>query len=715
MDHLVYKRLRPEEAIDVPLAEIDPKVSGDTFCIATQNWNQIFIHRFNCAPSLNLFHPYSAIRRSAIAFTTHFAYDLGLSLVILGNLLDLAVPQYTPFFFRQMSLLFYMAETLHQSISRGFLFGPYTYLRNPWMCFDFFITLLSLPYLDVRVTGFQIQSLRGIRIFNIITLIPGVRTMGQAVILSISRLTGVASIFVSYLIAVAIMGKHLFIGIFLNKCVNELPSNFESLGISYEDFIQNPNNWLQAEPKICGNITGARVCPKGYVCLPNIGVHGDSYTHFDTFGAAILNSFSLITHDEWSEILSLALMTTGPLCAIFFVPVIFFGFYCVLNLMLIVVICTYEAMSSAEEAKSQKLSVYTYYDCFQFDIVKLSLYPLPTNRETLRKIGRERDDLMNHRETVKKTWKTVKGIVLLKKKNFQGGSQNLKNPQVLLPYVDGRKASVKRKTALDSWRYFRLKVQKFSESTLFRYFGLFTVSLNAIFLASEHANMSSQMEQFLFIGNMIFVVIFSIEKIILIIADGIYYFLDFFNLLDSLVVILGIISIFEEAFATTMAFRLLKLVYLLKIQREWSALKKISTVIVNSFGNIVRLIVVILLLMFVFAMIGNRVLGPLYEESGAIRVRWSFYSFHDSLFMVLWIFSGEWMYSLFSCLTETNSSILCPIVFISYSFIGNLVIISLFIALLLRSFDDTNFQLSVQKVSIFVKLGDLYFYCPSQK
>ncbi|GFU03640.1 sodium channel protein PaFPC1 [Nephila pilipes] len=642
MDHLVYKRLRPEEAIDVPLAEIDPKVSGDTFCIATQNWNQIFIHRFNCAPSLNLFHPYSAIRRSAIAFTTHFAYDLGLSLVILGNLLDLAVPQYTPFFFRQMSLLFYMAETLHQSISRGFLFGPYTYLRNPWMCFDFFITLLSLPYLDVRVTGFQIQSLRGIRIFNIITLIPGVRTMGQAVILSISRLTGVASIFVSYLIAVAIMGKHLFIGIFLNKCVNELPSNFESLGISYEDFIQNPNNWLQAEPKICGNITGARVCPKGYVCLPNIGVHGDSYTHFDTFGAAILNSFSLITHDEWSEILSLALMTTGPLCAIFFVPVIFFGFYCVLNLMLIVVICTYEAMSSAEEAKSQKLSVYTYYDCFQFDIVKLSLYPLPTNRETLRKIGRERDDLMNHRETVKKTWKTVKGIVLLKKKNFQGGSQNLKNPQI-------------------------------------------------------------------------FVVIFSIEKIILIIADGIYYFLDFFNLLDSLVVILGIISIFEEAFATTMAFRLLKLVYLLKIQREWSALKKISTVIVNSFGNIVRLIVVILLLMFVFAMIGNRVLGPLYEESGAIRVRWSFYSFHDSLFMVLWIFSGEWMYSLFSCLTETNSSILCPIVFISYSFIGNLVIISLFIALLLRSFDDTNFQLSVQKVSIFVKLGDLYFYCPSQK
>ncbi|CAL1286537.1 unnamed protein product, partial [Larinioides sclopetarius] len=94
-EDFVYERLNPQEAIDIPLVEMDPKVSDDTFCIATQNWGQTFIHRFNSSPSLYLFHPYSAIRRAAIVFTTHFAYDIGLTLIALGNLLELAVPQYT--------------------------------------------------------------------------------------------------------------------------------------------------------------------------------------------------------------------------------------------------------------------------------------------------------------------------------------------------------------------------------------------------------------------------------------------------------------------------------------------------------------------------------------------------------------------------------------------------------------------------------------------
>ncbi|GFR23368.1 sodium channel protein type 4 subunit alpha B [Trichonephila clavata] len=644
-------------------------------------------------------------------------------ILLIGNLLDLAIPQYMPFFFEQMSLLFYIAEALHQSISRGFCFGPYTYLRNPWMCFDFIITLLSFSYRSnvevMKATGFQIQSWRGIRIFNIITIIPGVQTMGKAVILSISHLTGVLSIFISFLISVAIIGKHFFSGVFLNKCVKELPHNFESLGISYDDFIQNSSNWLQAIVKSCGNITGARVCPKGYVCLPKIGKHEGSYNHFDTFGAAILNSLSLITHDEWSYVLSEALTTTGPLCALLFVPVIFFGFFCLLNLVLVVVICTYEAMISAGEVKSRKLSEYTYYDCFQFDIRGLSLYPLPTNRETLRKISWERDDLMNHRETVQNAWKFVKDIILFKKNIFhRRNNRNQRNPQVLLPYGVERKAPVEKKNRFDiwlsmflmlnvfqfySWKNFRLKMKQFSESKIFRSFSLLTISLNAIFLASEHANMSLEMEQFLFIGNVIFVVIFSLEKIILIIAVGNYYFFDFWNLLDSVVVILGIISILEETLATTVAFRFLKLVYLLKIQREWSALNKISTVVINSFGNIVRLIVVILLLMFVFAVIGNRLLGPLYIKSKIKHKRWSFYTFYDSLFMVLWIFSGEWIYSLLSCLEDTGSSILCPVIFIGYSFIGNLVIINLFVALLLKSFDDCDLHLSVQRKPVFIK------------
>ncbi|GBM70266.1 Retrovirus-related Pol polyprotein from transposon 297 [Araneus ventricosus] len=73
----------------------------------------------------------------------------------------------------RVSILFYLSETVYQSISRGFIFGTYSYLRNPWMCFDFVITLVSLPHIEITKTAkFQLQSLRGIRIFDVITIIP---------------------------------------------------------------------------------------------------------------------------------------------------------------------------------------------------------------------------------------------------------------------------------------------------------------------------------------------------------------------------------------------------------------------------------------------------------------------------------------------------------------------------------------------------------------
>ncbi|GIY68750.1 sodium channel protein type 11 subunit alpha [Caerostris extrusa] len=93
-----------------------------------------------------------------------------------------------------------------------------------------------------------------------------------------------------------------------------------------------------------------------------------------------------------------------------------------------------------------------------------------------------------------------------------------------------------------------------------------------------------------------------------------------------------------------------------------------------------------------FAIIGNRVLGPLYADSVIEEdLRWSFETFDDSLFMVFfWIFTGEYIDSLWNCMSKTNSSVLCPVVFISYFLIGNLVIVSLFTALLLNSFEDSD-------------------------
>ncbi|XP_055943194.1 sodium channel protein type 1 subunit alpha-like [Argiope bruennichi] len=342
-------------------------------------------------------------------------------------------------------------------------------------------------------------------------------------------------------------------------------------------------------------------------------------------------SSGVVGNEEWMS--AQILKATGPLSSIFFVPVIFFGSFCLLNLMLIVVISTYEAMVSAYEAKYQKVSAYTYHTYFQFDISQLSLYPLPTNRETLRKVFRERDDLLSHREAVQQTWEMLKNLMNLSQSIQQKIEKKHAQNRVIFIPKSARNIQNERQTILNRWINFTEKVKAISESSPFRWFILLTVCINAIFLASEHANMSPKVGEILDIGNML---------------------------------------------------------NLLKFQKAWFPLQRISTVIVNSLGRIVRLIIVVFLLIFVFAIIGNRVLGPLYPYTTTLR--WSFRTFEESLFMVLWIFTGEWINSLWNCMHESSNSVLCPIIFITYYLIGNLVIISVFAALLLRSFSDLGIQ-----------------------
>lgn len=58
----------------------------------------------------------------------------------------------------------------------------------------------------------------------------------------------------------------------------------------------------QEVPIICGNLTGARHCPREYTCLcvgPNPN-HG--YTNFDNFLWSMLTTFQLITLDYWENV-----------------------------------------------------------------------------------------------------------------------------------------------------------------------------------------------------------------------------------------------------------------------------------------------------------------------------------------------------------------------------------------------------------------------------
>jgi hypothetical protein len=99
---------------------------------------------------------------------------------------------------------------------------------------------------------------------------------------------------------------------------------------------------LSLEFILCGNSTGAMKCPANSTCLPNIGDNpNNGYTSFDSYGFAMLSSFRLITQDYWENLYQLVLTAEGPFQVIYFIGVIFFGSFYLINLILAIVAMSY--------------------------------------------------------------------------------------------------------------------------------------------------------------------------------------------------------------------------------------------------------------------------------------------------------------------------------------------------------------------------------------
>ncbi|CAD5124052.1 DgyrCDS12358 [Dimorphilus gyrociliatus] len=151
------------------------------------------------------------------------------------------------------------------------------------------------------------------------------------------------------MVVFALFGLQVYLGVLRQKCVKD-PIYPISHG-DYDLHIKNSSNWQidqQGQYFICGNISSAGACPSNYTCLPDIGENPNwGYTNFDHFGWSMLNSLQLITLDFWEDPYNKVIHANGPWNIVFFIFVVFFGSFYLVNLMLAVVSMAYE-----EEAKN---------------------------------------------------------------------------------------------------------------------------------------------------------------------------------------------------------------------------------------------------------------------------------------------------------------------------------------------------------------------------
>ncbi|XP_054451359.1 sodium channel protein type 5 subunit alpha isoform X1 [Pteronotus mesoamericanus] len=222
------------------------------------------------------------------------------------------------------------------------------------------------------------------------------------------------------------------------------------------------------------------------------------------------------------------------------------------------------------------------------------------------------------------------------------------------------------------------------------------IVLNTLFMALEHYNMTTEFEDMLQVGNLVFTGIFTAEMTLKIIAlDPYYYFQQGWNIFDSIIVILSLMELGLSRMGNLSVLRSFRLLRVFKLAKSWPTLNTLIKIIGNSVGALGNLTLVLAIIVFIFAVVGMQLFGRNYSElrhrisdSGQLP-RWHMMDFFHAFLIIFRILCGEWIETMWDCM-EVSGQSLCLLVFLLVMVIGNLVVLNLFLALLLSSFSADN-------------------------
>jgi len=173
------------------------------------------------------------------------------------------------------------------------------------------------------------------------------------------------------------------------------------------------------------------------------------------------------------------------------------------------------------------------------------------------------------------------------------------------------------------------------------------------------------------------------------------YLNDKMNYLDGSVVLLSIVEVAFlsgggalSAFRTVRIFRTFRVLRVARLLRSMKSMMNIINVISKSISSFIYLALLLLLFIFIYSLLGMQVFGGQFDfEDG--KPRNNFDSFNSAFVTTFIVLSMEnWQTVLFDAMRTEVWRPLTVLYFISWIFIGNFMLLNLFLAILLDSFTD---------------------------
>jgi len=257
----------------------------------------------------------------------------------------------------------------------------------------------------------------------------------------------------------------------------------------------------------------------------------------------------------------------------------------------------------------------------------------------------------------------------------------------------------------------RRQVNHVVRNEWFMRFMLCVIALNTIFLSVEHFNQPDWLTITTQIANYFFIFLFTAELILKLYGLGISFFKDWFNILDLFVVgasFLELIFAGVSSFSVLRTFRLLRVFKLL----SWKSLRKLTATILKSFRSIFYLSIIFSLFVFIMTLIGMQSFAGRLDSMGPLKPVQNFDDFIHAAITVFQIVTKEnWVY-IYADLMEAQSGDtvqqLLTIFFMVITIIlGDFILLNLFLAILLQSFDrDVDEVLTIKSSRSFDRLNN---------
>uniref|UniRef100_A0A8C8J8E4 Sodium channel protein n=1 Tax=Oncorhynchus tshawytscha TaxID=74940 RepID=A0A8C8J8E4_ONCTS len=708
---LIYGDI-PKGLVSTPLEDLDTFYSNQKTFIVLNRGKAIF--RFNATPALYRMSCVSNIELtrldSSVSLTTASTlFSMVIMFTILTNCAFMTLSQ-PPDWAKNIEYTFtgiYTFESLIKILARGFCVGKFTFLRDPWNWLDFCVIVMAYvtSFVDLGNVS-ALRTFRVLRALKTISVIPGLKTIVGALIQSVKKLSDVMILTVFCLSVFALVGLQLFMGNLRNKCLRIRPNSTnllndtldfngkeyndgdfnETVPFNWTNYTNNPDNYYYLPGKrdalLCGNGSGAGLCPEGFWCV-KAGRNPDfGYTSFDTFSWAFLSLFRLMTQDYWENLYQQTLRAAGKPYMIFFVLVIFLGSFYLINLILAVVAMAYDEQNQATMEEAQKKE-----EEFQ---------------AMLEQLRRQQEDAQARYGSYQASMDFLEDPV--------ARQRALSVASVITNTMEELEES--RQKCPPCWYKFAntfliwdccpkwLRIKKIVKMIVMDPFVDLAITIcivmNTVFMAMEHYQMSGEFNTMLYVGNLVFTGIFTAEMCFKIIAlDPYIYFQEGWNIFDGVIVSLSLMELGLANVSGMSVLRSFRLLRVFKLAKSWPTLNKLIKIIGNSVGALGNLTLVLAIIVFIFAVVGMQLFGKSYRDcvckisTDCTLPRWHMHDFFHSFLIVFRVLCGEWIETMWDCMEVAGQS-MCLIVFLMVMVIGNLVVLNLFLALLLSSFSADN-------------------------